>query len=523
VEIGETASSPSQPSSFRTSSIPLSKFPTRFELSSLSAIPTQIAPGGSTLLMWRGSPATYTLSYNPSGATPVVVNVANTGPYTASNLTKAPSVTFTLQASLTVPGQDQPLVLQRQATVDVYVAAPVITAFTGMLSGGGATPVHLTLAWSVQGSGLHCSLSGSPYEVAPTGSTTVPSATIPQLNAYTLTASNGSGSVSATLRLRWTSRVTTIPLPEAPLNIAASKDGRRAYVCSRKSLSVIDMATLTPVGSPKPFPSTLAFVNVSPDGTLLYLTSALQKTVTVLDAQTLAAVGSPIAITVQPEANGVLAQRAALSPDGSRMFIPGGLGKFEVAVVDTIARAQIAAPKISYPMWAAVSVDGAEIFVSSLLGAVRIIDGTTLRVDEEQIPVGKATLPVVAGPDGTRVYVLSGQDRAVTAIDTVTRAPAGPPVTIPAREGLMPHTLAVTPNGSQLICGGNGTVSLLQANPLRHIATIAMGARTNDVQISADGKVVLIASTPDDVHGSVIAYSPAYVEGDVAGDLLLFP
>jgi YVTN family beta-propeller protein len=524
VTVVESASSPSQPNSARDASFALAKFPVTFNVSPLTLTPTQIDPGGSTALTWYGSPATYTLSYNPSGALPVIVQVGNTGPYVATNLTKAPSITFTLQAMLTVPGQDQPLVMQRQATVDVSVAAPVITALTGTLTGGtGTSPAQLTLTWAVQGTGLHCRLSGSPYEVAPSGSTTVPSATIPQSDAYTLTATNLSGSDSATLTVRWAASTKTIPLPDAPRNIALSNDGSRAYVCGAASLTVLDMGTLAPVATPARFPAELAFVNVSPDGTLLYLTSRRGKTVTVLDAATLSPDGAPIAISVQPEPFGVVAPRAALSPDGSRLFIPSGFSSSFLAAVDTGARSEIATPHIGFPLWAAVTPDGARVYVTSAYGTVWVLDATTLHTVGEPIPLDRLAFAIVAGPDGTRVYALAGDIAQVdiTAIDTATRAPAGPPVAVPKRD-VFPDALAVTPNGSQIVFGGAGIVSFLQANPLRLVSTLALGARTTDVQVSRDGKTVLIASTPDGVGGSVLAYAPMYVDGGVPASFTLF-
>ncbi|HTD32843.1 MAG TPA: hypothetical protein VK665_04210, partial [Candidatus Elarobacter sp.] len=523
VTIVESASSPSQPKRARDASFALSKFPVSFDVSALTLTPTQIDPGGSVALTWYGSPATYTLSYNPSGAFPVVVGVGNTGPYVATNLTKAPSITFTLQAMLTVPGQDQPLVIQRQATVDVSVAAPVITAFTGTLSGGGTSPAQLTLTWSVEGTGLHCLISGSPYEIAPSGSTTVPSATIPQSDSYTLTATNVSGSDSAALSVRWAASTKTIPLPDAPRNIALSNDGSRAYVCGVASLTALDMATLAPVATPARYPSELAFVNVSPDGTLLYLTSRRGKTVTVLDAATLAPDGAPIAISVQPEAFGVVAPRAALSPDGSRLFIPSGFSASVLAAVDTGTRSETAAPYVEFPLWAALTPDGARVYVTSAYGTVWVLDATTLHTVGEPISLDRIALAIVAGPDGTRVYALAANvDQVdITAIDTATWAPAGPPVAVPQGDSF-PDALAVTPNGSQIVFGGDGFVSFLQANPLRLVSTVALGARTTDVQVSRDGKTVLIASTPDGVGGSVLAYAPMYVDGGVPAAFTLY-
>ncbi|HYW11886.1 MAG TPA: hypothetical protein VE871_08015 [Longimicrobium sp.] len=119
VTITETASSPAQPAPQpSTAVLALDKFPRQFSLGGLTATPLRVEPGGSATLMWSGSPANYTLYYDP-GSAPVDVRVGSAGPYVAANLLRPAGVTFTLRVSVNVPGQDLPLLLQRQVHVDV--------------------------------------------------------------------------------------------------------------------------------------------------------------------------------------------------------------------------------------------------------------------------------------------------------------------------------------------------------------------------------------------------------------------
>src|SRR5207244_1352191 len=109
----------------RTGTIGVPKFPAQFTVSDLTATPPgPIDAGGSTALGWSGSPAGYTLDYDP-GSGSVSKQVGNEGPYEATDLTRFPDVIFTLVVSLTVEGQDVPLVTQRQEIVQVNPAAPV--------------------------------------------------------------------------------------------------------------------------------------------------------------------------------------------------------------------------------------------------------------------------------------------------------------------------------------------------------------------------------------------------------------
>jgi hypothetical protein len=123
VAIDETASSAADPAPKpRTATLTLDKFPRQFALGGLAVNPLRVEPGGSATLTWSGSPADYSLYYDP-GTAPVDVRVGSTGPYVARDLERPAGVTFTLRVSVTVPGQDQPLLLQRQVHVDVAAVA----------------------------------------------------------------------------------------------------------------------------------------------------------------------------------------------------------------------------------------------------------------------------------------------------------------------------------------------------------------------------------------------------------------
>jgi hypothetical protein len=146
ITITEDASAPGKPRATRSTAIPVAKFPATFHLSDLTVTPPSVTSGGSAVLLWQGSPAVYTLSYDPdgNGAKPHVVG--SSGPYTAPNLT-APVVVFTLTAQVTVPGQDQPLVIQRQAVVTVVAGSVSFTALPSIVGVNGVT----RLAWTTAG------------------------------------------------------------------------------------------------------------------------------------------------------------------------------------------------------------------------------------------------------------------------------------------------------------------------------------------------------------------------------------
>jgi hypothetical protein len=130
VSIDETASADSAPTpAVRTADLLVPKFPAQFSLTDLTLIdPTtpDIPYGGSAELMWTGTGdgVSYSLEYQPADDGPVMSPaVGSQGPYTADNLTRTGSVTFTLTAEVTVPGRDNPLIVTRQLTVSIETPA----------------------------------------------------------------------------------------------------------------------------------------------------------------------------------------------------------------------------------------------------------------------------------------------------------------------------------------------------------------------------------------------------------------
>jgi hypothetical protein len=166
IRIDETASSASDPTpSTRCILLPVAKFPVQFSVSNLVITPAEVAFGGSTSVMWTGTPATYMLEYPgcPPGGKPV----SNVGPFEMQDLTSFPAV-FTLTASLSVPGQDEPLVLQRQKAAELLPQLKILdfSASTTLLSGADV----LALGWEVElATSLSLQLSGIPGEIDVTG------------------------------------------------------------------------------------------------------------------------------------------------------------------------------------------------------------------------------------------------------------------------------------------------------------------------------------------------------------------
>jgi len=97
-----------------------------------------------------------------------------------------------------------------------------------------------------------------------------------------------------------------------------------AYITNSgdNTVSVIDTATNTVVGSPITVGSLPFGVAVTPDSSKVYVGNSVDGTVSVIDTATNTVVGSPITVGVRP-------QGMAVTPDGSNVyvaniFMPGG-------------------------------------------------------------------------------------------------------------------------------------------------------------------------------------------------------
>lgn len=98
--------------------------------------------------------------------------------------------------------------------------------------------------------------------------------------------------------------------------IAFTPDGETAYVAAGNEVAVIDTA-LGQVVREIPIGAAVSSLAVSPDGRRLYVSSAADKNVSVVETATNKVVGMPIALTVEPE-------EIAITPDGLTAYVADG-------------------------------------------------------------------------------------------------------------------------------------------------------------------------------------------------------
>jgi hypothetical protein len=225
VSIDETAALGGGNATNNKAPLPLAKFPVQFALSDLVATPTEVAFGGSSSLMWTGTPngATYTLQYPGSGPMPV----SAAGPYVAANLTIFPAV-FTLTVSLTVPGQDQPLVVQKQTTVTEAPKLRIVDFSQSKLVLSSADD-RLALRWEVQlATSLTLGLDQVSGAVDVAGQS---SCIISASGSPTIVVTDAAGTQLGTL-------TPTGPFPPSLTFVLTASDGA-SFVASRAQVTVL--------------------------------------------------------------------------------------------------------------------------------------------------------------------------------------------------------------------------------------------------------------------------------------------
>ena len=113
--------------------------------------------------------------------------------------------------------------------------------------------------------------------------------------------------------------------------MAITPDGARVYVANggTGTVSVIDTATNTVIGSPIPVGTAPQGVAITPDGTRVYVANQNSNSVSVIDTATNTVIGSPITVGSGPRG-------MAITPDGAFAYVTNFAGNtVSVIAIDT--------------------------------------------------------------------------------------------------------------------------------------------------------------------------------------------
>jgi YVTN family beta-propeller protein len=226
-----------------------------------------------------------------------------------------------------------------------------------------------------------------------------------------------------------------IPTGEKPISIAITPNGQRAYVANfvGNSVTAIDTATRKPIGAAIPLPANAERIAISPDGKTAYVTVESNENVFPIDTEA-NEIGTPIPV-------GTEASAVAFSPDGRRAYV--GIAPHAVQVIETATGKKLGQPIElgGYPTAIAFTPNGETAYVAAGTEVAAInaaLGQRTLGI------TGSAQVSGIAvDPRGLRLYVSRASAGSVTAYDTATNVPIGPPVTLSGE----PQEIAITPGG----------------------------------------------------------------------------
>ncbi|HEY0319606.1 MAG TPA: hypothetical protein VGC66_01415 [Pyrinomonadaceae bacterium] len=183
----------------------LAKFPVEFTVGQLKANPISVNQGDSTTLSWNCSPgATYALQYLDVNEQVTITETTDgnllpaVGSYTVENLQANPTI-FYLIVTLTVAGQNQPLVFDNWFPVAVAIPNVQINSFTASTQTVDYPGDSVTFTWDVTAA-TQVQLNGANVEG---NSATVP---VNQTGIFVLQALGQGGPVT------WSILVTVSPV-----------------------------------------------------------------------------------------------------------------------------------------------------------------------------------------------------------------------------------------------------------------------------------------------------------------------
>ena len=298
----------------------------------------------------------------------------------------------------------------------------------------------------------------------------------------------------------------------APAGSSASRPAVRVYVTNEASgdLTVIDAATQTVIAT-APLGKRPRGVKASPDGRTLYVAlSGSPNAGPGVDPKTLPPPDRSADGIGEIDADsykvrriinaGADPEQVDVSADGTRLYVANE-DSAQVSVVDLTTGAVVTTVKVGEePEGVTIRPDGKVVYVTSEdAGAVYAIDTSTNKV-LKRIPVGPRPRSIGFLPDGSRGYVSLENEGALALVDAQTHTF----IKLVPLEGQgstpkpRPMGIAVNPNGSMVYVTTGSFGHLFFVDPATNAGnvSVAVGQRPWGVALAPDGKTAFTANGP---------------------------
>jgi len=344
-----------------------------------------------------------------------------------------------------------------------YTFTPLQSTMLGAPDGGMTVKLKVTAINGVQRAGQTVVVPvGNPWGLA---QTTVavgngPYAVAVSPDGTRLVVTNTADGTVSLVNTATNKVISTIQVGSKPAGVVFDPTGTQFYVMNYGgvvgSVSAVSLPGNT-VAAPIVIGNGPFFAAIGPAGSpsagKLYVTMygpvGDGNTVSVIDTAT------NQVTTVSLAAAGAGPQAVAISPDGTRVWV-GTAVSGKVSVIDTATNAVIKTFPVSGAGGIAFSPDGHFAYVANFDANTVSVINTANYATVATIGVGASPSLVAVSPDGSVAYVTNQQDKTVSVINTATKA------VIKTITVDNPAGLAVSPDGKYLyvanLFGGSITV-----------------------------------------------------------------
>ena len=247
---------------------------------------------------------------------------------------------------------------------------------------------------------------------------------------------------------------------------------------------------------------------ISPDGSRVYVPLIMDNSLAVVSATNGTILST---ITGLP---GVGSLATQVSPDSSRLYLgtflsfaPGANG--QVTVINLQTNSVIANVPVNIePEASAMSPDGSRYLLTNYGSDTVSIVNTATNTVTGTVSVGTAPRGAAISPEGTKAYIANAGSNSVSVIDLGSNTVTGS-ITV----GLYPRGIAISPDGNRLyVANFDGhSVTIINTSTNSVVTTISLRTSANDndpgefpmgISVSPDGSRVFVVSQGcDDVAG----------------------